>query len=77
MLTWILTGPVHVGKCTSRVLFFLRHTYFSFFSAVTAEGTTIAPLITGNIDDRFQINVIDQLTDANMRRATSIASIIF
>nr|1V10_A Chain A, LACCASE [Rigidoporus microporus] len=41
-------------------------------SAVTAEGTTIAPLITGNIDDRFQINVIDQLTDANMRRATSI-----
>ncbi|THH00736.1 hypothetical protein EW145_g7036 [Phellinidium pouzarii] len=37
-------------------------------STVLANG----PLITGNIGDNFQINVVDQLTDTTMRRATSI-----
>ncbi|TDL26600.1 Cu-oxidase-domain-containing protein [Rickenella mellea] len=41
-------------------------------SVVSAEGTFPGPLITGNIGDNFQINVIDQLTDTTMRRATSI-----
>nr|QID90256.1 laccase [Trichaptum abietinum] len=41
-------------------------------STVTAEGVFPAPLISANIGDNLQINVIDQLTDTNMRRATSI-----
>ncbi|KAH8110523.1 Cu-oxidase-domain-containing protein [Phellopilus nigrolimitatus] len=41
-------------------------------STVTANGTFPGPLISGNIGDNFQINVIDNLTDTSMRRATSI-----
>ncbi|KAH8111779.1 laccase [Phellopilus nigrolimitatus] len=41
-------------------------------STVVANGTFPGPLISGNIGDNFQINVIDNLTDATMRRATSV-----
>ncbi|OCB91779.1 laccase [Sanghuangporus baumii] len=41
-------------------------------STVVANGQFPAPLISGNLGDRFQINVIDKLTDSTMRRATSI-----
>ncbi|THH05871.1 hypothetical protein EW145_g4477 [Phellinidium pouzarii] len=41
-------------------------------STVVVDGQFPGPLISGNIGDHFQINVIDQLTDKTMRRATSI-----
>jgi iron transport multicopper oxidase len=41
-------------------------------SGVLAEGVFPGPLITGFKDDRFLINVIDQLTNDSMRESTSI-----
>ncbi|EJD00074.1 laccase [Fomitiporia mediterranea MF3/22] len=41
-------------------------------STVTANGQFPGPLISGNVGDQFLINVTDSLTDATMRRATSI-----
>ncbi|KLO10982.1 laccase [Schizopora paradoxa] len=41
-------------------------------STVVANGVFPAPLITGNKGDQFYLNVADKLTDATMRRATSI-----
>nr|ACZ58369.1 laccase [Cerrena sp. WR1] len=40
--------------------------------AVLAGGTFPGPLITGKQGDNFQINVIDELTDATMLKSTSI-----
>ncbi|KAF7798560.1 hypothetical protein EIP86_009782 [Pleurotus ostreatoroseus] len=40
--------------------------------AVLAEGTFPGPLITGNKGDNFQINVIDELTNATMLKTTTI-----
>nr|ALF95042.1 laccase [Crustodontia chrysocreas] len=40
--------------------------------AVLAEGTFPGPLITGNMGDNFQINVIDELTNATMLKTTTI-----
>nr|CAR47803.1 multiple oxidase [Phlebia tremellosa] len=40
--------------------------------AVLAEGTFPGPLITGNKGDNFQINVIDELTNATMLKSTTI-----
>ncbi|KAI5123466.1 hypothetical protein M0805_008836 [Coniferiporia weirii] len=41
-------------------------------SAVVANEQFPGPVISGNIGDNFQINVIDQLTGTSMRRATSV-----
>ncbi|PAV19798.1 laccase [Pyrrhoderma noxium] len=41
-------------------------------SSVTANGIVPAPLISGNIGDRFLLNVTDSLTDPTMDRAVSI-----
>ncbi|KAF8229613.1 laccase [Tricholoma matsutake] len=41
-------------------------------SAVLPGGTFPGPVIRGNKGDRFQINVVDHLTDATMLRSTSI-----
>ncbi|KAG6844817.1 Acyl-coenzyme A oxidase 2 [Tephrocybe sp. NHM501043] len=41
-------------------------------SAVLAGGTYPGPVITGKKGDRFQLNVIDALTDNTMLRSTSI-----
>ncbi|KAL5498594.1 LCC11_1 [Sanghuangporus vaninii] len=41
-------------------------------SAVVANGQFPGPLISANMGDNLQINVIDNLTDASMHRATSI-----
>ena len=38
------------------------------------NGQFPGPLLKGNINDNFQVNVVDQLTDASMRRATSVVS---
>ncbi len=43
-------------------------------AAVLAGGTFPGPLITGKTGDRFQINVINQLTNHTMLKATSIVS---
>ncbi|KAL4252548.1 Laccase [Abortiporus biennis] len=40
--------------------------------AVLAGGVFPGPLITGQKGDNFQINVIDELTDANMLKTTTI-----
>ncbi|CDO73053.1 Laccase [Trametes cinnabarina] len=40
--------------------------------AVVVNGITPAPLITGNKGDRFQLNVIDQLTNHTMLKTSSI-----
>nr|QBH72619.1 laccase [Trametes versicolor] len=40
--------------------------------AVVVNGGTPGPLITGNMGDRFQLNVIDNLTDHTMLKSTSI-----
>ncbi|KAG6855929.1 hypothetical protein H0H87_009363 [Tephrocybe sp. NHM501043] len=40
--------------------------------SVLADGTFPGPLIAGNKGDRFQLNVIDSLTDSRMLRATTI-----
>nr|AYR00610.1 laccase 5 [Steccherinum murashkinskyi] len=40
--------------------------------AVLAEGVFPGPLITGQKGDNFQINVVDQLTEASMLKTTSI-----
>ncbi|KAG7439481.1 putative laccase 5 [Guyanagaster necrorhizus] len=40
--------------------------------AVLAGGTFPGPLVKGNMGNRFEINVIDQLTDDTMLRSTSI-----
>ncbi|THH03129.1 hypothetical protein EW145_g6506 [Phellinidium pouzarii] len=42
-------------------------------STVVVDGQFPGPLITGHPGDHFMINVIDNLTDPNMRRSTSIA----
>ncbi|KAI5120438.1 hypothetical protein M0805_009900 [Coniferiporia weirii] len=41
-------------------------------STVVVNGQFPGPLITGNIGDRFMLNVVDNLTDPLMRRSTSI-----
>ncbi|KAI5123468.1 hypothetical protein M0805_008838 [Coniferiporia weirii] len=41
-------------------------------STVVANGQFPGPLISGNIGDNFKINVVDDLTDTTMRRATSV-----
>ncbi|KAL5536611.1 LCC11_2 [Sanghuangporus sanghuang] len=41
-------------------------------STVTANGQNPGPLISGNIGDQFLIDVVDNLSDPTMRRATSI-----
>ncbi|KAH9038809.1 laccase C [Lactarius pseudohatsudake] len=41
-------------------------------STVLAGGTFPGPLIIGNKDDQFSINVTDQLTDTSMNVATSV-----
>nr|CBV46340.1 laccase [Meripilus giganteus] len=41
-------------------------------AAVLAGGTFPGPLVSGNKGDNFQINVIDQLTDADMLKTTTI-----
>jgi iron transport multicopper oxidase len=41
-------------------------------SAVLPGGTFPGTVIRGNKGDRFQINVVDHLTDATMLRSTSI-----
>jgi len=41
-------------------------------SGVLAEGVFPGPLIRGDKNDRFQINVIDELTNDTMRESTSI-----
>ncbi|OBZ73752.1 Laccase-1 [Grifola frondosa] len=41
-------------------------------AAVLAEGTFPGPLITGNMGDNFQINVIDELTNGTMLKTTTI-----
>nr|AYR00612.1 laccase D [Antrodiella faginea] len=40
--------------------------------AVVAGGTFPGPLIVGNMGDNFQLNVIDELTNEDMKTATSI-----
>ncbi|KAL4247482.1 Laccase-5 [Abortiporus biennis] len=40
--------------------------------AVLANGVFPGPVITGNKGDNFQINVIDNLTDADMLKSTTI-----
>nr|BAD98305.1 laccase1 [Trametes versicolor] len=40
--------------------------------AVVVNGGTPGPLITGNMGDRFQLNVIDNLTNHTMLKSTSI-----
>jgi FtsP/CotA-like multicopper oxidase with cupredoxin domain len=42
------------------------------FRAVLAGGTFPGPVIRGCKGDRFQLNVINHLTDATMLRSTSI-----
>ena len=44
-------------------------------TAILADGTLPGPLISGNKGDRFQINVIDELTNHTMLKSTSIVSI--
>nr|QPA20088.1 laccase 5 [Amylostereum areolatum] len=61
-------GPVTDLHITNEVLSpdgFSRET-------VVAGGTVPGPLITGNIGDRFQINVFDDLSDTELDTATSI-----
>ncbi|KAI5117970.1 hypothetical protein M0805_004904 [Coniferiporia weirii] len=41
-------------------------------STVVVNGQFPGPLISGNIGDHFKLNVIDELTDKTMRRATSV-----
>nr|BBB89275.1 laccase [Grifola frondosa] len=41
-------------------------------AAVLANGVFPGPLITGNMGDNFQINVIDDMTNATMLKTTSI-----
>ena len=43
-------------------------------AAVLAGETFPGPLITGQKDDHFQINVIDQLPNHTMLKSTSIVS---
>ena len=38
------------------------------------NGQFPGPLLSGNINDNFQVEVIDQLTDDTMLRATSVVS---
>ncbi|KAH9849284.1 laccase 1 [Lenzites betulinus] len=40
--------------------------------AVVVNGGTPGPLVTGNMGDRFQLNVIDNLTNHTMLKSTSI-----
>nr|ADK13091.1 laccase [Trametes gibbosa] len=40
--------------------------------AVVVNGGTPGPLVTGNMGDRFQLNVIDNLTNHTMPKSTSI-----
>nr|AAL89554.2 laccase [Trametes hirsuta] len=40
--------------------------------AVVVNGVTPGPLVAGNIGDRFQLNVIDNLTNHTMLKSTSI-----
>ncbi|KAJ7054292.1 Cupredoxin, partial [Mycena amicta] len=41
-------------------------------SAVTANGVIPGPLITANVGDQFNLNVINQLTDSTMLLSSSI-----
>ncbi|TBU49264.1 laccase [Dichomitus squalens] len=41
-------------------------------AAIVVNGVFPAPLITGNKGDRFQLNVVDQLTNHTMLKTTSI-----
>ncbi|KAI0637513.1 laccase [Trametes polyzona] len=41
-------------------------------AAVLANGVFPGPLITGNKGDNFQINVVDQLTNATMLKSTTV-----
>ncbi|KLO10959.1 laccase [Schizopora paradoxa] len=41
-------------------------------SVSTADGDVQGPLLFGNVNDNFVINVLDGLTDPTMRRSTSI-----
>lgn len=53
-------------------LFLAAHESSTLFRAVLPGGTFPGPVIRGNKGDRFQINVVDHLTDATMLRSTSI-----
>ncbi|KAF7795688.1 hypothetical protein EIP86_006853 [Pleurotus ostreatoroseus] len=44
--------------------------------AVLAEGVFPGPLIAGNKGDNFQINVIDELTNATMLKTTTIVAFV-
>ena len=46
-------------------------------AAVLAGETFPGPLITGQMGDRFQINVINKLTNHTMLKSTSIVRIRF
>ncbi|KAM5541434.1 hypothetical protein V8D89_004988 [Ganoderma adspersum] len=41
-------------------------------AAVVVNGIAPGPLITGNMGDRFQLNVVDQMTNHTMLKTTSI-----
>lgn len=45
------------------------------YSATVANGQLPGPLISGNMGDNFQLNVIDDLSDSTMYRSTSIVII--
>ncbi|KAG6916563.1 hypothetical protein DXG01_006334 [Tephrocybe rancida] len=71
-----LTQAVTIGPVTNLVI---KNAFISpdgdeatSFSGVLAGGIFPGPVITGNKGDRFKINVINQLTNSTMLRATSI-----
>ena len=79
-------GDVQRGKCSActggheaRVSFLISllivvNVAYYDSSTVVVNGQFPGPLLTGQINDNFKINVVDQLSDSTMRQSTSIVS---